>query len=96
MIDAIDTDVHARLGDAELVPWLLVLDCAAQHVAKEFRSIIRDTLPLIKLCYVQRNSTAYTQPLDRAYMRASKNSIRSEAVKHIAELPLLLSSKPPS
>ena len=35
MIDAIDTDMHARPGDAELIPWLLVLDCAPQHVAKE-------------------------------------------------------------
>ena len=41
MIDAIDTDMHARPDDAELIPWLLVLDCAAQHVAKEFRSIMR-------------------------------------------------------
>ena len=37
MIDAIDTDMRARPGDAELIPWLLVLDCAAQHVAKEFQ-----------------------------------------------------------
>ena len=29
-IDAIDTDMHARSGDAELVPWLLVADCAPQ------------------------------------------------------------------
>ena len=41
MIDAIDTDMHARLGDAELILWLLVLDCPAQHVAKKFRSIMR-------------------------------------------------------
>ena len=25
-IDAIDTDMHARAGDAELIPWLLVPD----------------------------------------------------------------------
>ena len=31
MIDAIDTDMHARPGDAELILWLLVLDCAPQH-----------------------------------------------------------------
>ena len=84
-IDAIDTDMHARPGDAELIPWLLVLDCAPQHVAKEFRSIMRDTQPHIKLCYVQRNCTAYTQPLDRAYMRAFKSSIRSEVAKHFAD-----------
>ena len=41
MIVAIDTDMHARPGDAELIPWLLVLDCAPQHVVKEFRSIMR-------------------------------------------------------
>ena len=40
MIDAIDADMHARAGDAEKTPWLLVLDCGAQHVAKEFRSIM--------------------------------------------------------
>ena len=57
MIDVIDTDTHARPGDAELIPWLLVLGCAPQHVAKEFRSIMRDTRPHIKLCYVQRNFT---------------------------------------
>ena len=33
----------------------------------------------------QRNCTAYTQPLDQAYMRAFKNSIRSEVAKHFAE-----------
>ena len=64
MIDAIDTDMHAHPGDAELIPWLLVLDCASQHVAKEFRSIMRDTRPHIKPCYVQRNFTAYIQQLD--------------------------------
>ena len=69
MIDAIDADMHARAGDAELTPWLLLLDCAPQHVAAEFRSIVRDSRPHIKLCYVQRNFTGYTQPLDRAYMR---------------------------
>ena len=85
MIDAIDTDMNARPGGAEQIPWLLVLDCAPQHVAKEFRSIMRDTRPHIKLCYVQRNFTAYTQPLDRAYMRAFMSSIRSDVAKHFAE-----------
>ena len=33
-IDTIDMDMNACAGDAELVPWLLVLDCAPQHVAK--------------------------------------------------------------
>ena len=33
----------------------------------------------------QRNCTAYTQPLDRAHMRAFKSSIRSEVAKHFAE-----------
>ena len=28
--DAIDTDMHARAGVAELIPWLLVPDCAPQ------------------------------------------------------------------
>ena len=84
MIDAIDTDMNALPGDAELIPWLLVLDCAPQHVAKEFRSIMRDTRPHIKLCYVQRNLTAYTQPLDRAYMPDFKSSIRREVAKHFA------------
>ena len=77
--------MNARPGDAELIPWLRVLDCAPQHVAKEFRSILRDTRSHIKLCCVQRNFTAYTQPLDRAYMRAFKNSIRREVAKHFAE-----------
>ena len=84
MIDAIDADMHARPGDAERTPWLLVLDCAPQRIAAEFRSIMRDTRPHIKLCYVQRNFTGYTQPLDRAYMRAFKNSIRQEVAKHFA------------
>ena len=84
MIDAIDADMHARPGDAELTPWLLVLDCAPQHM--------RDTRPHIKLCYVQRNFTAYTQPLDRAYMRAFKNSIRQEVAKHFAEFFLEVES----
>ena len=64
MIDAIDADMNARPGNAELT----------QHVAKEFRSIMRDTRSHIKLCFVQRNFTAYTQPLVRAYMRAFKRS----------------------
>ena len=85
MIDAIDADMNARPGDAELIPWLLVLDCVPQHVAKEFRSILRDTRPHIKLCCVQRNFKEYTQPLDRAHMRAFKSSIRSEVAKHFAE-----------
>ena len=85
MIDAMDADMHARPGDAELTPWLLVLDCAPQHIAAEFRSIMRDTRPHIKLCYVQRNFTGCAQPLDRACMRAFKNSIRQEVAKHFAE-----------
>ena len=93
MIDAIDTDMHARPGDAELIPWLLVLDCAPQHVAKEFRNIMRETRPHIKLCFVQRNFTGNTQPLDRAYMRAFKSSIRNEVAKHFAEFCLEAESK---
>ena len=92
MIDAIDTDMNARPGDAELIPWLLVLDCAPQHVAKEFRSIMRDTRSHTKLCYVQRNFTACTQPLDWTYMRAFKNSIRSEVAKHFVEFFLEVES----
>ena len=53
---------------------------------------MRDTRPHIKLCYVQRNFTGYTQPLDRAYMRAFKNSIRSEVAKHFAEFFLEVES----
>ena len=92
MIDAIDADMHARPGDAEPTPWLLVLDCAPQHIAAEFRSTTRDTRPHIKLCYVQRNFTGYTQPMDRAYMRAFKNSIRQEVAKHFAEFFLEVES----
>ena len=92
VIDAIDADMHARAGDAELTPWLLLLDCAPQHIAAEFRSIMRDTRPHIKLCYVQRNFTGYTQPLDRAYMRAFKNSIPQEVAKHFAEFFLEVES----
>ena len=33
----------------------------------------------------QRNITSYRQPLDRTYMQAFKNSIRSEVAKHFAE-----------
>ena len=58
MIDAIDADMHARPGDAELTPWLLVLDCAPQHIAAEFRSTMRDTRPHIKLCYDGIHSAA--------------------------------------
>ena len=46
---------------------------------------MRDTRSHIKLCYVQRNFAAYTQPLDRTYMRAFKSSIRRELAKHFAE-----------
>ena len=46
---------------------------------------MRDTRPHIKLCYVQRNFTGYTQPFDRAYVRAFKSSIRDEVAKHFAE-----------
>ena len=92
MVDAIDADMHARAGDAELTPWLLLLDCAPQHVAAEFLSIIRESRPRIKLCYVQRNFTGYTQPLDRAYLRAFKNSIRQEVAKHFAEFFLEVES----
>ena len=42
---------------------------------------MRDSRPHIKLCYVPRNFTGYARPLDRAYMRAFKNSIR----KHFAQ-----------
>ena len=81
----IDAGMHARPGDAELIPWILVLDCGPQHIAAEFRSIMRDTRPHIKLCYVQRNFTGCAQPPDWAYMRAFKNSIRQEVAKHFAE-----------
>ena len=83
VIDAIDTEVHARPGDAELMPSLLVLECAPQHVAKEFRSILRT--PGHTSNSATSSGTAYTQPLDRAYMRAFESSIRSEAAKHFAE-----------
>ena len=53
---------------------------------------MRDTRPHIKLCYVQRNFTGCTQPLDWAYMRAFKNSIRQEVAKHFAEFFLEVES----
>ena len=40
----------------------------------------------------QRNFIAYTQPLDRAHMRAFKSSIRSEVAKHFAEFFLEVES----
>ena len=53
---------------------------------------MRGTRPHIKLCHVQRNSTASTQPLDRTYMRALKSSIRQEMTKHFAEFFLEVES----
>ena len=53
---------------------------------------MRDTRTYIKLCYVQRNFTGDTQPLDRAYMRAFKSSIRNEVAKHFAEFFLEVES----
>ena len=78
MIDVIDADMNARLGDAELTPWLLLVDCAPQHIAAEFRSTMRDTRPHIKL-YVQRNFTGNTQPLDQAYMPPVAAVIRAHS-----------------
>ena len=46
---------------------------------------MRDTRSHIKLCYVRRNFTGYTQPLDRAYMRTFKSSIHHEVAKHFAK-----------
>ena len=67
-IEAIDTDMNARAGDAELIPWLS-WSWIVHHsfFAKELRSITHIKRH-IKLCYVQRNFAACTQPLDRAYM----------------------------
>ena len=48
-IDAIDTDMHARAGDAELIPWLLVPDCAPQLSFCE-RHRGRDAVTLVA-CY---------------------------------------------
>ena len=84
MIDAIDADMHARPGDAELTQPGSGL-CTTARCCGISHHIMRDTRPHIKLCYVQRNFTGYTQPLDRAYMRAFKSSIRQEVAKHFAE-----------
>ena len=54
---------------------------------------MRDTRSHNKLYYVRRNFTGYTQPLDRAYMRAFKSSIRHEVAKHFAEFFLEAESK---
>ena len=40
----------------------------------------------------QRNFIAYTQPLDRAHLRAFKSSIRSEVAKHFAKFFLEVES----
>ena len=43
MIDVIDADMHARAGDAELIPWLLLLDCV--ETTKEIiRQIFNEVL----------------------------------------------------
>ena len=47
--DAIDADMHARAGDAELIPWLLVPDCAPQLPFCE-RHRGRDAVTLVA-CY---------------------------------------------
>ena len=46
---------------------------------------MRDTRSDMKLCYLLWNVTRYTQPLDRAYMRTFKSSIRHEVAKHFAK-----------
>ena len=48
---------------------------------------------MVRLYYVQRNFSAYTQPLDRAYMRALTSSIRNEVAEHFAEFFLEAESK---
>ena len=61
-IDAIDTDMNARAGDAKLIPWLLVPDCAPQlsfcarlsldhrkfDFSKDAEGVIKLTTPLGK------------------------------------------------
>ena len=87
MTDAIcSTDMHARPGDAELIPGSLFWIVHHSTLRREVRSIMRDTRQHIKLCYVKRNFTeVHTADWTERTCELSKNSSQSEVRKHFAE-----------
>ena len=72
--------------------WKLAAACTRHRPSEADIARERDSRPHFKMCNVQRNFTGYTQPLDRAYMRAFKNSIHQEVAKHFAEFFLEVES----
>ena len=68
-IDAIDTDMHARAGDAELIPRLLVLDCAPQSFHEARCSHVGGLLP-----YTIRVACSLSGRLTAAFFGAAVNA----------------------
>eukprot|EP00971_Amphidinium_carterae_P278290 5524393-Amphidinium_carterae.2 len=61
--------------------FILVLDCAPQHVAVSWTVFVREELSWCHLIFVPRGTTSFAQPRDRAYMRSFKSSLREAAVE---------------
>ena len=69
MLEWIDSDINATSPGRS---WIALLDCASVHISKEFLSKAREGLPWLEKFYISAGYTSVPQPLDVAFMKASK------------------------
>ena len=87
MIDAIDADMHARAGDAELAPWLLLLDCRAfknsirQEVAKHFAEFFLEVESNFERVNLD-SSTSVLRQLLLSFVHSSRTERRQPATSN--------------
>eukprot|EP00971_Amphidinium_carterae_P331396 6464914-Amphidinium_carterae.1 len=72
-----DLEKHMCERDNSVTPplWILLLDCALAHLSAETAATLRAHEQL-HIVFIQRNSTGHNQPLDIAYFRSFKATLR--------------------
>ena len=72
-------DKYVAPGDLPRIPWVCVLDAAPTHLSKAFVEEVKKSFWWDHLVFVERHATAFSQPLDIAYMKPFKADLRKEA-----------------
>eukprot|EP00971_Amphidinium_carterae_P255100 5064293-Amphidinium_carterae.2 len=75
LVDDLEKHMCEKDNSATPPPWILLLDCAPVHLSAETTAMLRAHEQL-HIVLIQRNSTGYNQPLDIAYFRSFKATLR--------------------
>ena len=75
----------AKMGlDVSTQFWIVVIDCYAVHISKQFITWAKETHPGMILLYISPGCTAWLQPLDISFNGPFKRILRNECAMWLA------------